>query len=233
MNWQQYWNSGDIVKAEDFCKQVGRTQNQKNYSEKQISVLTARIVDFLKAATEKTVLELACSNGMMTHRIAPHFKSIKAIDFSGRLIEIASAHFAAKNIEYVVGNALELDSEATHYDCILVYFALQYFDTSQARVLFNHFRRLLKPGGLILLGEVADGDRIWRFYQGLSGKWRYYVDRLRSKPIIGHWWKTSDLIKLSEQYGFNATVFYQPDNLPNHYFRYDAVLQFSSSVARP
>ena len=228
MKWKEYWNNSDMVKSSDFCKQVGRTTNKKNYSETQIAILTNRILGFLQAAPEKTLLELACGNGMLTYRVAPHFKSVKAMDFSKPLIEIAKANFARENIEYLFGDAVELDSVVEKYDCILVFAAYQYFNSDQARKMFVHFRRILSPDGRILLGEVADGDRVWSFYRGLTGKWRYYFDLLRGRPIIGQWWKPSDLLKVAEEQGFVVTISYQPGNLPNHYFRYDAIISNAS-----
>ena len=233
MEWEERWNRADMVKATDSCEQVGRTLNGKNYSAEQISILTNRIRDLLQASPEKVLLDLACGNGMMTYRIAPHFKSVKAIDFSAPLIQTARDKFARGNIEYLVGNAIELDSVREKYDCILVYFAFQYFNPDQARKMFAHFKRLLKPDGRILLGEVADGDRVWNFYPGLKGRGRFYFDLLRGEPTIGHWWKPLDLLKLVEEMGWALTISYQKSDLPAHYFRYDAIIEAcASSVSR-
>lgn len=225
MNWHEFWNSGPMVRSDDPCKQVGRTQNRKNYSTDDIDLLTRRILDFLKADPGKDLLELACGNGMVTHRIAPHFKSVKAVDFSRPLIEQARKNFARDNVEYAVGDAVELGGEEGRYDAILVYFAFQYFEPAQARVMFSHFQRLLRPGGRILLGEVADGDRVWNFYRGFRGRWRYYTDLLRGTPIIGYWWKPAELLQLADDAGFRLTLSYLPKGFPGHYFRMDAVFE--------
>jgi ubiquinone/menaquinone biosynthesis C-methylase UbiE len=225
MDWREYWNSGPMVKSEDPCKQVGRTQNRQNYSEENINLITARILDFLQADTTKDLLELACGNGMVTHRIAPHFKSVKAVDFSQPLIEQARKNFARDNVEYAVGDAVELGAEEGRYDAIMIYFAFQYFQPEQARVMFSHFQRLLKPGGRILLGEVADGDRVWNFYRGWSGRWRYYTDLIRGKPIIGCWWKPAELLQLADEFGMELTLSYHLKGFPGQYFRYDALFE--------
>ena len=225
MDWKKYWNRPTKKLGNDACKQVGRTWKKENYSEKQIEIIVNRICTILKASREKNLLELACGNGMITYRIGPFFKFIKAIDFSKPLINIAKSGFSRENIEYNVGDVLEIDHIETEYDCILVYFAFQYFNPRQADILFRQMRRILIPGGLVLLGEVADGDRKWSFYRGTKRKVLYYSNALRGKRIIGYWWKPSEILALCKKYDFELSIFYQKDELPNHYFRYDALLR--------
>jgi hypothetical protein len=58
----------------------------------------------------------------------------------------------------------------------------------------------------------------------LTGRWRYGVDALRRRPIIGHWWRPSALTRIAREVGWDVSIHYQPADLPNSYFRYDAVL---------
>ena len=235
MDWKTYWNESAFVKDVDPCRQVGRTFHQKSYSPAEIAIIVDRILAFLQADPEKHLLDLACGNGMLTSRIAAHFKSVTAVDFSVPLIESARRHFPRENVEYVVGNALDLEGIGRQYDCILIYFAFQYFSPRQADSLFGSFDRILKTPGLVLLGDVADGDRVWSFYRALPGRSRFYVDLIRNKPIIGLWWRPSDLHMLANRHSLSLSVNYQDCDSPNHYFRYDALLQrkdYSWTAAR-
>ena len=108
---------------------------------------------------------------------------------------------------------------------MLVYFALQYFTPDQARTMFTNLDRFLRKPARILLGAVADGDRVWNFYRGPRGRAGYIFDLLRQKPIIGYWWKPKELLALAYEYEMDLSVFYQNNELPNYYFRYDALIQ--------
>lgn len=231
MDWRRYWNESETVKHRDPYQQIGRTFRKKPYSEKQFTIIVDRILQFLQASPDKRLLELACGNGMLTSRIAPHFDSVTAIDFSKPLIETARKDFAQQNVEYLVGDAVSVEGASGQYDCVLMYFALQYLTFDQASVMFTNIGRFLRKPGRILLGEVADGDRVWNFYTGPRGRARYFFDLLRQKPIIGHWWKPTDLLTLAYDNEMDLCVLYQNSELPNYYFRYDALLQTMDCAA--
>ena len=225
MNWKTYWNHSALVREADACRQVGRTFQSASYSPAQVSAIVDRTLMFLKAGPDNTLLDLACGNGMLTSQLAPHFRRVTAIDFSVPLIESARRQFHRENIDYRVGDALDLEGLPDTYDRILIHFAFQYFSPVQAEHLFAGFERLLKSGGIVLLADVADGDRIWNFYRGLRGRGRFYFDQLRDRPIIGHWWKPADLAGLARRHHLDLAISYQDPDMPNHYFRYDAVLR--------
>ena len=225
MNWKTYWNESALVKDADACRQVGRTFHRNSYSPAQVSAIVERARMFLQPNREKTLLDLACGNGMLTSQLAADFKRVTAVDFSVPLIESARRHFHRDNIDYIVADALDLGGLSGPYDCLLVHFAFQYFSPGQAERLFAGFDRILKPDGVVLLADVADGDRVWNFYRGLRGRGRFYFDLLRDKPIIGHWWKSADLAALARRHNMDLAISYQGADMPNHYFRYDAVLR--------
>jgi ubiquinone/menaquinone biosynthesis C-methylase UbiE len=225
MNWRAFWNDSAQVRDGDFCKQVGRTFNRVAYSEQQIEVLVARLLDLLEPAADKRLLDLACGNGLITSRLAPHFHDVTALDFSEPLIETAKRHFAPDNVTYVLGDAGELDAINGPYDCALVSAALQFFDAKEARRLLRRLISVVAANGRIVFGDVADRDRLWNFYRGYSGRFQYAVELVTRRPVIGHWWRASALRRLAHDEGWTASIHYQGPACPNHYFRYDAVLE--------
>ena len=225
MNWKLHWNESAFVRNADLCWQVGRTFRQKAYSDEEIAHVINKVLRLLQANADKELLDLACGNGMLTSRIAQHFKSVVGVDFSVPLIESARQHSHRENIDYLVGNVLDLGELGRQFDCIMLYCAFQYFSPRQAEILFSNVERMLTKSGIVLLGDVADGDRRWKFYKGLRGRCRFLVDVIRNKPIIGYWWKPSDLHRLAERHQLRMLIHYQEKDSPNYYFRYDAVLQ--------
>jgi 2-polyprenyl-3-methyl-5-hydroxy-6-metoxy-1,4-benzoquinol methylase len=225
MDWKAFWNESPQVRDADFCRQVGRTFRRAAYSERQLEVLVERILFHLSPSSTCTLLDVACGNGLITNRLAPYFTTITAVDFSEPLIETARTHFGRQNIHYLVGDAVELKDVRDRYDRVLVSAALQHFSPAQAARLFQRLKDIVAPGGRIVLGDVADGDRIWNFHSGVAGRCQYALDRLRGRRIIGHWWSPSAIERLAADLGWRMTVHYQPAELPNHYFRYDVVLE--------
>jgi len=224
VDWRAFWNESEQVRDADFRRQVGRTFRGEPYSNRQLEILATRLVTLLEPSPGGTLLDLACGNGLLTARLAPSFERITAVDFSRPLIEIANTHFKADNITYLVGDVCELESVQGVYDRVLLSAALQHLSPSQVEQLLPRLAQLVRPGGRIVLGDVADRARIWSFYRGISGRARYFLERARRQAIIGHWWSTTALLRLAEEHGWALTVHYQTLEHPNHYFRFDAVL---------
>lgn len=231
MYWKRFWNESAQVRDPDFYRQVGRTFHKIPYSESQVQHLVDALLSHLPRDSGASLLDVACGNGMITSRLASHFAHVTGVDYSEPLIGVARQHFSRDNIEYVIAEAEHFLAPPASYDCAVVCLALQHFSISQVRALLRRLTVLLKPGAPVALAEVPDGDRLWNFYRGLSGRVRYAVDVIRNRPIIGYWWRPTDLHRLALEAGMSLSIHYQPVTCPNHYFRYDAVLRVASSIA--
>jgi ubiquinone/menaquinone biosynthesis C-methylase UbiE len=225
MDWKAFWNDSPQVHDPDLGRQVGRTFQQVSYSEGQLDFVAARLLTLVDASADKTLLDLACGNGLVTSRLASQVRRITGVDFSCPLIEIARTRCARSNVDYVVGDAVALEGVRGRYDCVVISAAFQFFDTRQARKLLQGLAGVVADRGRVVLGDVADGDRIWKFYRGVGGRVRYVLDLIRRRPIIGHWWRPDALRRIAREAGWTTSIHYQPADLPNHYFRYDAVLE--------
>lgn len=225
IDWKAFWNDSPQVRDPDLGKQVGRTFQQVSYSEGQLDLVVSRLLTLVDASADKILLDLACGNGMVTSRLASHVRRITAVDFSRPLIEVARTRCACSNVDYIVGDAVALEGVHDRYDCVVISAAFQFFDTRQARNMLQGLAGVVADRGRIVLGDVADGDRIWKFYRGAGGRVRYVFDLVRQRPIIGHWWRSAALRRIAREAGWTTAIHYQPTDLPNHYFRYDAVLR--------
>jgi SAM-dependent methyltransferase len=227
MDWQRFWNDSALVRESDFRRQVGRTLHQVPYSDEDIDRLVHSLRDLLQPpAAGASLLDLACGNGLITSRLAPYFASVTGVDFSTALVATANEHFRPGNVHYVVGDALDVRTGS--YDRVLMSGAWQYFDAQQATRLLQQLSHVVPANGRLVLGDVADRDRLWNFYRGLRGRWRYLSDLARDTPIIGHWWRPSALRAVAEPLGWDVVIHYQTPDSPNHFFRYDAVLRLTA-----
>lgn len=232
MNWERFWNDSSQVTQADFAVQVGRTFQKAPYSKRQLEVLEHSLLSHLEASPDRALLDLGCGNGLVTSRLAPHFKRVTGLDFSRPLIEAARTHFHAPNVRYLVGSAIDLEEIEGKYERVLLSAVLQHISPEQAREMFRRLATHLSPGARVVLSDVADGDRTWNFYRGVPGRWRYAVGVITRRPIIGYWWKPSELLDIALEMGWALSICYQSPELPNHYFRYDAILQVPFGVAQ-
>ena len=222
MNWKRFWNDSAQVQDENASRQVGRTFRKVPYSDEDIERLSVRLLELLEPRATDTLLDLACGNGLVTSRLASSFSSVTAVDYSSALIETAQARFARANVRYLVSDVL--DVQAAPHDRAVVSGAFQYLEVPEALQLLFRLKALVPTDGRVVLGDVPDGDRLWSFYRGLSGRCRYAFERLNDRPSIGRWWRPSTLHTMAARAGWTLAIHYQPDDFPNGYFRYDAVL---------
>ena len=165
MDWKHFWNHGPQVSNRDFARQVGRTYRRVPSSMADLDAVAQRIIDLLAVSPESTLLDLACGNGLLTSRLAPRVRSVTAVDYSKPLVRVARQHFHRDNIQYLIGDVgtFELARGAPRYDCVVMIAALQFFDDRVTSALLRRLVPVVKEGGRIVLGDVADGDRIWEF----------------------------------------------------------------------
>lgn len=224
MNWRRFWNQSAQLRHSDFSRQVGRTFRQVPATGREIDAVAARILGLLDLGGDAVVLDIACGNGLVTSRLADRLGHVTGIDFSEPLIAVARTHFARPNVDYVVCDALDLPPFNHPFDGAVCCAALQFLDRSQTRKLLGDLSQIVRPGGRLVLADVADADRIWSFYRGWSGRVRWALELVRRRPTIGYWRSAADLTTCGTQTRWSVRIEPQPATEPNHYFRYDAVL---------
>lgn len=104
------------------------------------------------------VLEVGCSVGSFTAKLAEHFAEVVAIDFSGEAIASAAQYCrGASNIRFIRSDlqSLKLD---TAFDVIVCAEILYYVDKRRARTVCTQLQRLLAPDGVIAMVGPADGE---------------------------------------------------------------------------
>ena len=231
MDWKTFWNNNPQVRADDLCRQVGRTFRGIGYSDDQLDTLVSRLRRLLAASPAESLLDLGCGNGLITSRLAPFFRHVTAVDFSRPLIDVAKKEHASPNVTYVLGDALAIGRPDAPFDRVLVSAAIQHFSPAEVRRLFDQLEQQTRPGARIVLGDVPDADQLWRFYRGLKGRLRYFWGEIRRRPVIGSWLSPTALHALAADMRWALSIHYQPPDCPNHYFRYDAVLEIPEVAA--
>ncbi len=93
------------------------------------------------------VLEIGCGVGRMTRALAATARSVKAVDISSRMLEMAREHNGdLSNVEWVLGDGISLAGVAD-----------ESVDVCQSAVVFQHI-----PDPAITLGYITEIGRVLR-----------------------------------------------------------------------
>ena len=122
---------------------------------------------------ESKVLEFGCGTGSTAIYHSPQIKSILAIDYSQKMIEIAKQKSdieQIENIEFRQGTLLDLPLKPRSFDIILglnvLHLIPRYYDT------IKRSSELLKPNGHFITSTacLADSPKLLKTFLPLGGK---------------------------------------------------------------
>ena len=115
----------------------------------------AQRVDNTKA---KTVLEIACGTGRVTHHLVQVLlpdASLVATDLNAGMIAVAKQHLQYPNLQFKEADAQQLPFDDASFDLIVCQFGFMFVPDKQQA--FNEAFRVLKTGGKLLF---ATWDRL-------------------------------------------------------------------------
>jgi ubiquinone/menaquinone biosynthesis C-methylase UbiE len=108
------------------------------------------------------VLDVGCGTGFLALRLAELGHIVSGVDLSGQMIEQArgNAEQAALEIEFRVGDAVDLDSADEAYDLVVARHVIWNLPDPERGVA--EWLRVLRPGGRLLLveGKWADNEAL-------------------------------------------------------------------------
>lgn len=105
------------------------------------------------------VLEFGCGTGSTAINHAPYVKHIQAIDFSSKMIEIATTKASAakvKNVTFQQASINDLDVSDQTFDAVMGHSILHLLDNKDDVIAKVH--KLLKPGGVFISSTACIGD---------------------------------------------------------------------------
>jgi ubiquinone/menaquinone biosynthesis C-methylase UbiE len=110
---------------------------------------------------EMSVFEFGCGTGTTGIHHAPYVKSVRAIDVSKNMIDIARGKAAAKNIgnvEFEVAGIEESSLRDNEYDVVMAHSILHLLTDIEPVLAKVH--RTLKPDGVFVSSTICVGDSI-------------------------------------------------------------------------
>jgi ubiquinone/menaquinone biosynthesis C-methylase UbiE len=112
--------------------------------------------DYLRPDME--VLEFGCGTGTTALIHAPFVRHIRAIDISGKMLEIARAKAEAgdiKNVTVECASIEELAAADATYDAVMGHSILHLLEDKKSAIASAH--RMLKPGGVFITSTACLG----------------------------------------------------------------------------
>jgi ubiquinone/menaquinone biosynthesis C-methylase UbiE len=117
------------------------------------------LVDFAAIESHERVLDVGCGTGAALAPAAERAASAMGIELSPVMAERARA--AAPSAEVRIGDATSLDFDDDSFDVVLSAFTVFFMPDPTAAL--TEWRRVLTPGGRIVLSTWAAGDPRWEF----------------------------------------------------------------------
>lgn len=96
-------------------------------------------------------LDLGCGSGVVAHHLAAAGADVTAIDGNAEAIRFASTHFRLPNLEYRAGFLEDLALPAETFDRVYCLEVIEHLYRHQIHGLLGAVRRVLRPGGCLLL----------------------------------------------------------------------------------
>ena len=220
--WKTYWDRHvEQVSSDDPFRQVERTLNKQPLNETLFLKMAAYIIEKLELQHDHQVLDLCCGNGLFSVAIAQRCQSVVGVDFSEKLIEDLRKR-APKNVTAMVCDALEVQFQPASFHRVLFAAALQHFSQAQVIRLLKELARWLKPSGILLITDILDAQRMWRFYDSPEREGVYFQNTMTETPILGTWFDRLWLEKLARHAGFSqAQAVDQPGEYWYAHYRFD------------
>jgi ubiquinone/menaquinone biosynthesis C-methylase UbiE len=147
----------------------------------------------------KKILDAGCGAGTDTAKIARKAKHVTGIDISHKMLEIAKKNYRAKKLVFEIGNMEKTHFKNNSFDMITSIFSIMY--VKNLKKTFSGFRRILKPGGELLIVIPHPARRLIKFTHNYfkTGKTWFTHRKIR---YFNYCYKTEDYINCLIQNGF-------------------------------
>jgi len=164
----------------------------------------AEAARWLTPAAADVVLDAGCGSGVLADRLAadPNTR-VLGIDANAAAIEFAQQKFRRPNLEFRLGFLHELELPDESIDKIAFLEVIEHLDVEQASTVLSAFRRLLRPGGRLVI-TTPNERSLWPVIE-------WTLDRLRLVPHLADdqhvaLYDSRSLVQLGESLGFRCVT---------------------------
>lgn len=224
--WRRHYDDPKNVSRGCHQTSVGRTIDGNPVPDSVWQKTISHIVEVVKVDQNSIVLELCCGNGMVIGPISQVAGKAYGVDFSEPLLNQLHSQFG-KAVETRQIDVLELTWKPGTLDAIIIYFSIQHFDEQQTLHLIQRSLEWLRPGGRMLIGDIPDRAKKWKYIGGRANRLDYLQRMVSGQPKIGNWFDREFFVAAGEYFENRNTahvkVLDQPQFLFNAQWRFDVL----------
>jgi ubiquinone/menaquinone biosynthesis C-methylase UbiE len=170
------------------------------------------LAELIRPTPEMTILDVGTGTGRGAIALAQHGAHVTGVDLTPRMLERAAAKRDALGLEYptlICANARKLPFPDESFDVVISIRMLHLFPTTQLGAFVDEMKRVLKPGGTLLIefnspfcgaGWIAVRETI-RHLTGQKDRhylWPQHLDSLfgdlRDRQVFGFWFPGISLL---------------------------------------
>ncbi len=125
-----------------------------------------KMATFLPLKPDLTILDCATGTGdqiIALMETAPSIQSIIGIDLAEEMLKIGEKKLSkrpyAHQVSFQLASALKIPFPDNHFDCVTISFGIR--NVTDVMIAFQEFRRVLKPGGRVLILEGTIPKEKW------------------------------------------------------------------------
>jgi ubiquinone/menaquinone biosynthesis C-methylase UbiE len=146
------------------------------------------------------VLEIGCGTGDFTRFLAMRSQRVVAIDLSAQMLRLARQQSVDyPNIEYVLGDVMQIALPASEYDCITTLATMHHLPLHQA---LPKVKAALKPNGALIIHDLIADDG---FIDKIIGALAYPVSVAQRFLKTGRLWLPRDVRRAWAEHGKGDT----------------------------
>lgn len=130
----------------------------------------------------KTVIDIGCGNGALMKELAPKAAKGIGLDISEAILDRArDMNRSFGNVEFRQLDGPQLPLEDRSVDVAVSLLSFRYLDWDP---LMDEIKRVLKPGGKVLIVDMVAVPVKWSEYPRLlQSKWRHYRQKYANRPF--------------------------------------------------
>ncbi len=134
------------------------------------------------------VLDLGVGTGLTTELTKNYLpqSTFTVVDFSSKMLQRAKQRLGSANIEYILGDYSLLNFDH-QYNLVTSVIGLHHQDSAGKRALFKKIYKLLKPGGLFILGDLMTSANPHLSAANTAYHYHHLVEQATDEQTLTDW----------------------------------------------